>query len=62
MDTVSSFVSVPPPKKSSPGNAEIDLSLSSKGGKPNVFTCIMCVVNEAFVCFRISLANTEKND
>lgn len=36
--TVSSFDSKPPPKKSSPISNEIDVFLSSKGGKPHVLT------------------------
>lgn len=39
-DTVSSFVSAPPPKKSSPACDLSDLSLSSRGGKPHVITLI----------------------
>lgn len=39
-DTVSSFVKVPPPKKSCPASVLSDLSLSSNGGNPHVKTCI----------------------
>lgn len=38
-DTVSSFVSEPPPKKSIPANIATDFSRSSNGGNPHVFTC-----------------------
>lgn len=37
-DTVSSVESIPPPKKSSPMINESEVSLSSKGGKPQVLT------------------------
>lgn len=38
-DTVSSFASLPLPKKSIPENNPDDLSLSSSGGNPHVLTC-----------------------
>lgn len=38
VDTVSSLVNIPPPKKSCPDNALMDLSLSSRGGNPHVKT------------------------
>jgi len=38
-DTVSSFVKVPPQKKSCPASTFSDLSLSSSGGNPHVKTC-----------------------
>lgn len=37
-DTVSSFVNVPPPKKSCCASDLRDLSLSSNGGNPQVIT------------------------